>query len=73
MQRGAHFHSISLCRGLEKARVPWFLSIDINHIPAEDRAKGKRNSHSITLDGGEIEFSRGFTNLHTIVYQQTLA
>ncbi|NBQ25738.1 MAG: oxidoreductase, partial [Verrucomicrobia bacterium] len=49
------------------------LSIDINHIPAEVKAKGQRTYRSITLDGEEIEFSGGFTDLHTLVYQQTLA
>jgi UDP-N-acetyl-2-amino-2-deoxyglucuronate dehydrogenase len=58
---------------LEKAQVLWFLSIDINHIPAEIKAKGQRTYRSITLDGEEIEFSGGFTDLHTLVYQQTLA
>ena len=52
--------------------MPWFLSIDINHIPVEVRAKGQRTSRSITLDGEEIEFSGGFTDLHTLVYQRTL-
>jgi UDP-N-acetyl-2-amino-2-deoxyglucuronate dehydrogenase len=58
---------------LEKARVPWFLSIDIDHISAEARAKGQRTYRSILLDGEEIEFSGGFTDLHTLVYRKTLA
>jgi len=71
-----HISTPTICAGyleLEKARVPWFLSIDINHIPAEVKAKGQRTYRSITLDGEEIEFSGGFTDLHTLVYQQTLA
>jgi len=71
-----HVSTPTTCAGyleLEKARVPWFLSIDINHIPAEIKAKGQRTYRSITLDGEEIEFSGGFTDLHTLVYQQTLA
>jgi len=71
-----HVSTPTTCAGyleLEKARVPWFLSIDINHIPAEVKAKGQRTYRSITLDGEEIEFSGGFTDLHTLVYQQTLA
>ena len=70
-----HVSTPTTCAGyleLEKARVPWFLSIDINHIPVEARAKGQRTSRSITLDGEEIEFSGGFTDLHTLVYQRTL-
>ena len=71
-----HVSTPTTCAGyleLEKARVPWFLSIDINHIPAEIRSKGQRTYRSITLDGEEIEFSGGFTDLHTLVYQKTLA
>ena len=71
-----HVLTQTTCAGyleLEKARVPWFLSIDINNIPAEIRSKGQRTYRSITLDGEEIEFSGGFTDLHTLVYQKTLA
>lgn len=57
----------------EKARVRWFLSIDINDVPADVRAKGQRTYRSIKADGESIEFSDGFTDLHTISYQQILA
>lgn len=55
-----------------KARVKWFLSIDEHYVPQELYAKGQRTYRSITLDGQEIEFSEGFTDLHTKVYQRTL-
>ncbi len=58
---------------LEKARVRWFLSIDYNDIPAEVRVTGKRTYRSITVDGEEIEFSEGFTDLHTLTYREILA
>ena len=57
----------------EKARVRWFLSVDINDIPAEQRIKGQRTYRSITLNGEEIEFSEGFTDLHTRSYEEILA
>lgn len=57
---------------LERARVRWFLSIDYNDIPAEIRAKGKRTYRSLTMEGTEIEFSDGFTDLHTKSYQHIL-
>jgi UDP-N-acetyl-2-amino-2-deoxyglucuronate dehydrogenase len=57
---------------LERARVRWFLSIDYEDIPEEIRRSGKRTFRSITVDGEEIEFSGGFTDLHTISYQQIL-
>ncbi|HEU5292249.1 MAG TPA: Gfo/Idh/MocA family oxidoreductase [Cyclobacteriaceae bacterium] len=57
---------------LENARVRWFLSIDYNDIPEEIRAKGKRTYRSLTMEGKEIEFSDGFTDLHTLSYQQII-
>lgn len=57
---------------LEKARVNWKLSINYDHIPAEIRAKGKRTYRSLTLNGEEIEFSDGFTELHTKSYEGIL-
>jgi UDP-N-acetyl-2-amino-2-deoxyglucuronate dehydrogenase len=55
------------------ARVRWFLSIDYNDVPDEVKATGQRTFRSITVDGEEIEFSGGFTDLHTISYQEILA
>lgn len=57
---------------LEKARVRWFLSIDYNDIPAEVKAKGKRTYRSLTMEGTEVEFSDGFTDLHTASYKHIL-
>jgi len=58
---------------LERAEVSWFLSIDDRYVPAELRAQGQRTYRSITVDDEEIEFSGGFTDLHTEVYRRTLA
>ncbi|MFT7305302.1 MAG: UDP-N-acetyl-2-amino-2-deoxyglucuronate dehydrogenase [Candidatus Azotimanducaceae bacterium] len=55
----------------EHARVRWFLSIDINDLP--DAQKGQRTYRSITVDGEEVEFSDGFTDLHTRSYEEILA
>ena len=57
----------------EHARVRWFLSIDVNDVPAQRRTEGQRTYRSITVDGGEIEFSGGFTDLHTRSYSEILA
>src|SRR5690606_30695796 len=57
----------------EKARVRWFLSVDVNDIPAEVRAAGQRTYRAITADGEAIEFSDGFTDLHTVSYREILA
>jgi UDP-N-acetyl-2-amino-2-deoxyglucuronate dehydrogenase len=58
---------------LEKAKIRWFLSLDINDVPAIAREAGKRTFRSITVDGKEIEFSDGFTELHTMTYREILA
>jgi UDP-N-acetyl-2-amino-2-deoxyglucuronate dehydrogenase len=57
---------------LENADVEWFLSIDANDLPAEIAGE-RRTYRSITVDGEEIEFSGGFTDLHTRVYEAALA
>jgi UDP-N-acetyl-2-amino-2-deoxyglucuronate dehydrogenase len=57
---------------LERARVNWHLSINADHLPAEAKARGKRTFRSLTMEGQEIEFSDGFTDLHTLSYQQIL-
>jgi UDP-N-acetyl-2-amino-2-deoxyglucuronate dehydrogenase len=57
----------------ERARVRWFLSIDVNDVPEAERAKGKRTFRAITANGENIEFSDGFTDLHTRSYEEILA
>ncbi|CAL2094276.1 Gfo/Idh/MocA family oxidoreductase [Tenacibaculum sp. 190524A02b] len=56
----------------EKARVRWFLSIDEQSLPVGVRLKGQRTYRSITVDGEEVEFSGGFTELHTESYKEIL-
>ena len=56
----------------ENARVKWFLSTDANYLPNEVKAKGQTTYRSITIDGVELEFSGGFTDLHTLVYKGIL-
>lgn len=58
---------------LERARVRWFLSVDAQDLPVQAKSAGKNTFRSITVDGKEIEFSEGFTDLHTRVYEETLA
>ena len=57
---------------LEKATVKWFLSIDKNDLPESVKIDKKTIFRSITVDGEEIEFSGGFTDLHTLVYKDIL-
>ena len=58
---------------LRQADVRWFLSILTDHLPADVRAAGKRTYRALTLGDGELEFSEGFTDLHTRSYEEILA
>jgi len=57
---------------LERARVRWFLSVDRADLPGAAVRNGKPTHRSITVDGEELEFSEGFTDLHTRVYEDVL-
>ena len=57
---------------LERATVPWFLSIDRGDLP-DGLAKDQTTFRSITVDGEAFEFSGGFTDLHTVSYESILA
>ncbi len=57
---------------LERARVRWFLSLDKRDLPPRAVEEGKTTYRSILIDGEEIEFSTGFTDLHTVVYREIL-
>lgn len=58
---------------LERGRVRWFLSLDRNDLPFEPEPNRPKTYRSITVDGREIDFSEGFTELHTTSYEQILA
>lgn len=57
----------------ERARVRWFLSVDVADVPEVERAKGKRTYRAVTADGENLEFSDGFTELHTKIYEDILS
>jgi len=58
---------------LQRARVRWFLSLDRNDLPGSPEPGASATYRSITVDGEEIEFSAGFTDLHTQSYRKILA
>jgi len=71
-----HFANEKMMAGfmeLKKANVRWFLSADRNDLPKAVRADEKTTFRSITVDEEEIEFSGGFTDLHTLVYQDIMS
>ncbi len=70
-----HLHRSDVAAGFltfRRARVRWFLSINGDHLPADAVAAGKRTYRSITIAGEELEFSDGFTELHTDSYRHIL-
>lgn len=70
-----HLHTHDRAAGyleLEKARVRWFLSINADTLPDSVKVKGGRTFRSLSMEGEEIEFSDGFTELHTHSYQHIL-
>jgi UDP-N-acetyl-2-amino-2-deoxyglucuronate dehydrogenase len=74
-QNIVHVHTHDRAAGflqLKKARVRWFLSINEDTLPSSVKERGQRTYRSITVGGEEIEFSEGFTDLHTKSYQQIL-
>jgi UDP-N-acetyl-2-amino-2-deoxyglucuronate dehydrogenase len=58
---------------LARARVRWFLSADRTDLPFAPEPGRKTTFRSITVDGTEVEFSEGFADLHTRVYEETFA
>ena len=70
-----HLHTHDRAAGilhLEKARVRWFLSINYNTLPNEYKNRGLRTYRALSFDGEEIEFSKGFENLHSASYAKIL-
>ena len=66
-------HVVSGYLELEKARVRWFLSVDSEYLPDDIKAKGQTTYRSIQIAGDELEFTGGFTDLHTESYKNILA
>ncbi len=57
---------------LEKARVRWFLSINEQSLPEAVKRQNRKTYRSLTIEGEELEFSEGFTDLHTKSYRHIL-
>ena len=71
-----HIHTHDRAAGyleFERARVRWFLSINYDVLPNDIKSKGQRTYRSIEIEGEELEFSGGFTDLHTKVYEGILS
>lgn len=71
-----HIHQADTSAGfleLAHAKVRWFLSVNDTYLPKEALNNGQRTYRSITVDNEEIEFSGGFTDLHTRSYEEILS
>lgn len=71
-----HLHDRDVASGYleyDRARVRWFLSINASYLPEQARAAGKRTYRSIKIGDDELEFSEGFTELHTESYRDILS
>lgn len=66
-------HVVAGYMELKRARVRWFLSVDSSYLPQAIAAKGQTTYRSIQVEGHEVEFTGGFTDLHTVSYQHILA
>lgn len=55
-----------------RAKIRWFLSVDRRDLP-ENVRDTKTTYRSMLIDGEELEFSDGFTDLHTKSYEEILA
>ena len=74
-QNIVHIHQADKAAGyleLEHARVRWFLSINAEDLPTTIQQQGQRTYRSIAVDGADLEFSTGFTDLHTVSYSEIL-
>ena len=57
---------------LKNANISWYLSLDKNDLPSKAIENNQPTYRSILIDNEEIEFSGGFTDLHTASYQKIL-
>ena len=55
-----------------QANVNWYLSINAENLPQKAREKGLPTFRTLSIEGEDIEFSKGFTDLHTVSYQKIL-
>lgn len=71
-----HLREASRAAGLlqlDRARVRWYLSTDRGDLPFNPQPGEKTTYRAITIDGAEVDFTEGFTDLHTEVYRLVLA
>ena len=58
---------------LQRAKVDWYLSINPENLPVTEKERGVSTFRTLSIEGEEIDFSKGFTDLHTASYQKIIA
>ena len=58
---------------LTNANVSWYLSLDSRDLPESISQKNQATYRTIQINGEELEFTHGFTSLHTKVYEEILS
>ncbi len=56
----------------KQANVNWYLSINAENLPQKAKDQGLPTFRTLSIEGEDIEFSKGFTDLHTVSYQKIL-
>jgi UDP-N-acetyl-2-amino-2-deoxyglucuronate dehydrogenase len=56
----------------KQANVNWYLSINAENLPSDIKSQGQSTFRTLTIEDEEIEFSKGFTDLHTVSYQKII-
>ena len=56
----------------KQANVNWYLSINAENLPQKAKDNGLPTFRTLSIEGEDIEFSKGFTDLHTVSYQKIL-
>jgi len=57
---------------LKQANVNWYLSINSDNLPDQAKKEKLTTFRTLSIEGESIEFSKGFTDLHTVSYQKIL-
>ena len=57
---------------LQRAKVDWYLSINPENLPVAEKERGVSTFRTLSIEGVEIDFSKGFTDLHTASYQKII-
>ena len=58
---------------LKRAKVKWLLSIDEKRLPKNIKDQNLSTYRSLIIEDEEIDFTKGFTDLHTVSYKNIIS